>query len=150
MTAIAAICPVVLAGCAARSSESGVRVDLEAQGQHPGYVALTLYVGSQPFGAASENACFELTNEQGRRSRGVANLTYDGRTIAGTLLNWGDVNYELELEVADGGAVTGEASFAVGSMVRPARVSGHAKPLRNFDVCRRLASDIEAAERADP
>jgi hypothetical protein len=141
---------LALSGCATHEDESGVRVDLTAEGQHPGYVALKLYVADKPFGIHSENACYELTSEQSTSSRGLAKLNYDGHRLAGTLLNWGDVNYDVDLELGDRGVVTGEARFAVGSMVRSSPVSGRAKPLRNFDLCRRLAQDIEAAERAEP
>jgi hypothetical protein len=140
---------LALAGCA-NQKESGLRVDLKAEGQHPGYVALELYIADSPFGRDGENACYEVTNEQGSTSAGLAKLNRDGQKLAGALLSWGDVNYEVDLDLGDGDVVTGEARFAVGSMVRSSPVSGRAKALHNFDLCRRLAQDIEAAERAEP
>ena len=153
-TALTLAC-IVLAGCATRADESGVHIELRAEGPHPGYVALQLYVANKPFDSeidraqSGPNACYEVTNEQGARSTGVATLSYDGNHIAGTLLRWGDVAYGIDVEVA-GASVAGKASFGVGRMVNESRVSGSARPLHNFDQCRRLAQDVAAAERANP
>ena len=141
-----AVVALLIVGCATRADESGVHIDLRAEGQHPGYVALQLYVADKPLhpdaqqDPSAPNACYEVTNEQGKTSSGLARLEYDGQRVAGLLLGWGDVTYTVDVAIQEG-AVDGKASFAVGRMVNSSRVSGHAKPLHNLDRCRRLARD---------
>jgi hypothetical protein len=154
---LAAVLGSPLLGCATAPGNEILSVSLKYPDGHPGFVSARLLVSASPldleslptstanelrvafatsgrFADVVPNACYMLIDEAGRVSAGFASLTYTGDRIAGTLIEWIDAGYSIELNVDDADGVTGKAIFA-GSTSSGTLVIGAATRMPNLDAC---------------